>query len=167
VPAFLRRLLLAGMQHRASRTGAPADADSAFTSSDVDGSGSARGQGSQTLFDSDPTVVDTVSSFVGSTRTLERAMALVLVVSAVAVLVGAVVLITRMKAASSGQGEPFYVALAAIVLLGALDTQATRLVRRRAPGFYGPSESDRRFARWSLLALVLAALLLFGLALLP
>ncbi|MDQ3209445.1 MAG: hypothetical protein M3Q37_12685 [Gemmatimonadota bacterium] len=56
------------------------------------------------------------------------------------------------------------VAIAALLLLGWLDTQATRLARRREP-LLGPNTAGySRFLVWSSLGLCLAAVLLFGLA---
>lgn len=89
-------------------------------------------------------------------------------VAAVVVLVGAVAIITTMDASSRSQGGRIYVAIAAIAVLGAIDTQAARLVARRSGdvGLFGPSAASRRFALLSMALLVLAAGLLFGLALL-
>jgi hypothetical protein len=55
-------------------------------------------------------------------------------------------------------------AIAALLLLGALDTQATRLARRRQPLLAPDTAGYRRFVMWSSLGLLLAAVLLLGLA---
>jgi hypothetical protein len=56
------------------------------------------------------------------------------------------------------------VATAAFLILGGLDTQATRLARRRQP-LLGPDSAEyRRFVVWSSSGLILATALLFGLA---
>jgi len=56
------------------------------------------------------------------------------------------------------------VATAAFLILGGLDTQATRLARRRQP-LLGPDSAEyRRFVVWSSSGLLLATALLFGLA---
>jgi hypothetical protein len=56
------------------------------------------------------------------------------------------------------------VAIAALVFLGWLDTQATRLARRREPLLAPNSPGYQRFVVWSALGLLLAAALLLGLA---
>lgn len=56
------------------------------------------------------------------------------------------------------------VAVAALIVLGWLDTQATRLARRRQPVLAPDSAGYRRFAVWSSLGLLLTAVLLLGLA---
>jgi hypothetical protein len=55
-------------------------------------------------------------------------------------------------------------AIVALLLLGGLDTQATRLARRRQPLLAPDSAGYRRFAVWSSVGLLLAAVLLLGLA---
>ena len=67
-------------------------------------------------------------------------------------------------------GEPEHlkgrltVAIAALLLLGWLDTHATRLARRREPLLAPYSAGYRRFVVWSSSGLLLATALLFGLA---
>ena len=56
------------------------------------------------------------------------------------------------------------VATAALLLLGWLDTQATRIARRRQPVLAPDTAGYRRFAVWSSLGLLLASALLLGLA---
>lgn len=56
------------------------------------------------------------------------------------------------------------VAIAALVLLGWLDTQATSLAKRREPLLGPDSPGYRRFVVWSSLGLLLAAVVLLGLA---
>ena len=55
------------------------------------------------------------------------------------------------------------VAIAALLILGGLDTHATRLARRREP-LLAPYPAGRRSVAWSSLGLFLAAVLLLGLA---
>jgi hypothetical protein len=55
-------------------------------------------------------------------------------------------------------------ATAALLLLGWLDTQATRLAKRRQPLLAPDTAGYRRFAVWSSLGLLLAAVLLLSLA---
>jgi hypothetical protein len=56
------------------------------------------------------------------------------------------------------------IATAALLLLGGLDTQATRLARRRQPLLAPDTAGYRRFLVWSSLGLLLAAVLLLSLA---
>jgi hypothetical protein len=56
------------------------------------------------------------------------------------------------------------VAIAALLLLGWLDTQADRIAKRRQPVLAAYTAGYRRFAVWSSLGLLLAAALLLGLA---
>lgn len=56
------------------------------------------------------------------------------------------------------------VAIAALLVLGALDTQATRLARRREPILGPDSAGYRRFVVWSAVGLFGSAVLLLGLA---
>jgi hypothetical protein len=56
------------------------------------------------------------------------------------------------------------VAIAALLILGGLDTQATRLARRRQPLLAPDTAGYRRFLVWSSLGLLLAAVLLLSLA---
>ena len=56
------------------------------------------------------------------------------------------------------------VAVAALLILGGLDTQATRLARRRQPLLAPDTAGYRRFLVWSSLGLLLAAVLLLSLA---
>jgi hypothetical protein len=56
------------------------------------------------------------------------------------------------------------VAIGALLLLGWLDTQATRLARRRQPLLAPDTAGYRRFVVWSSLGFLLAAVLLLGVA---
>jgi hypothetical protein len=56
------------------------------------------------------------------------------------------------------------VAIAALLLLGWFDTQATRIAKRRQPVLAPNTPGYRRFEVWSALGLFLAASLLLGLA---
>jgi hypothetical protein len=56
------------------------------------------------------------------------------------------------------------IATAALLILGGLDTQATRLARRRQPLLAPDTAGYRRFLVWSSLGFLLAAVLLLGLA---
>ncbi len=56
------------------------------------------------------------------------------------------------------------IAIVALLLLGWLDTQATRLAKRRQPLLAPHTAGYRRFEVWSSVGLLLAAVLLLGLA---
>jgi hypothetical protein len=66
---------------------------------------------------------------------------------------------------SSSQGEPFYVAVIGIVLLGGLQSQLRKALHRRLPWAIGTRPEERRFALHSLLVMAIAVVLLFGAAL--
>ena len=95
-------------------------------------------------------------------RILDTFLWVLLSMVAVAIVASGVFLIVTIDGASQSQGGRLYVAVLAMVLLGAVDTQVGRLVRRRAPV---ESTGYRRYQLWSLLLLVCATLLLVGLAL--
>jgi uncharacterized membrane protein len=101
-----------------------------------------------------------------TTRTLERFLQIFLSLVAVAILLGSVFIMLKLDASSRSQGGRLYVAAGALVLLGLVDSQYGRLMRRREIG-YGLSESPeyRHYRLGSLLLLLLAALVLFGFAL--
>lgn len=60
------------------------------------------------------------------TRTLDRGLSILLGLLTIAILVGAVFLMLKMDSSSRSQGGRFYVAIAALVLLGAVDSQFRR-----------------------------------------
>lgn len=97
---------------------------------------------------------------------LERLLTGIVVVSSVVTFVGALAMIVGMDASSRSQGGRIFVAIGASVLLGGLDTQLARVVRRRAPATLFEPEPVRRFRIWSLALLGLAVLVLFAVALL-
>ena len=82
---------------------------------------------------------------------LNRFLSILLRVAAIFVLVGGVFIMLTMDAGSRGQGGRFYVAIIILVLLGALETQSVRLLRRRARLSPPPLESglEPQFARTS------------------
>jgi hypothetical protein len=98
----------------------------------------------------------------GINRALSAFLQVLLGIVAVAILAGAVFLMWVMDAGSRSQGGRFYVALGAVVLLGLVDTQFARLMRRQ---FLWDSTPYRRYRLLSLLFLALAAAGLLGLAL--
>jgi hypothetical protein len=80
-------------------------------------------------------------------------------------IVGLALAIIVTVAPSSSQGEPFYVAVIAIVLLGGLQSQLSKVLHRRLPFAIGTLPEERRFAMHSLMVMVASVAVLFGTAL--
>jgi hypothetical protein len=97
-------------------------------------------------------------------NTLETFLRILLGFIAVATVAGAVFLMLKMDGGSRGQGGRFYVAIAALVILGAVDSQFRKLVERRAPFSFGTTEAESHYALISLLLLLVSAVILFGAA---
>jgi hypothetical protein len=70
----------------------------------------------------------------------------------------------KMDSSSRSQGGRFYVAIAALAILGAVDSQFRKLVARRAPFSIGTTEAESRYVLMSLLLLLVSAVILFGAA---
>ena len=101
-----------------------------------------------------------------SARMLDRFLRILLGIVAVAILMGSTLIMLTMDTASRSQGGRLYVAVAAVLLLGAVDTQFARLARRRRPlSLIEPAEYSR-YRVLSCLLLLLSTLALVGLALL-
>jgi len=96
----------------------------------------------------------------------ERFLQILFVIVAVAIFSGGVFIMLTMDAASRSAGGRFYVAVAVLVLLGAVDTQVGRLVRRRTPLSLIESAEYRRYRIRSVLLMGLSALVLVVFALL-
>ena len=110
-------------------------------------------------------VLDPVIKVLGQSATaLDIFLRTFLALVSLAIIAGAIFLMINIDASSRNQGGRFYIALAALVILGIVDSQFRKLVERRAPLTLGTSEVERRYAMVSLLLLVGAAFLLFGLA---
>lgn len=85
-----------------------------------------------------------------------------LIAIGVAIFGFAILIIATMEAGSKSQGGRWYVAVGAMVALGAIDTQYGRLVRRRLPfDLFGFSQQWMRYGLKSMLLLCLAGLVLF------
>jgi len=97
-------------------------------------------------------------------NTLETFLRVLLGFIAVATVAGAIFLMLKMDGGSRSQGGRFYVAIAALVILGAVDSQFRKLVARRAPFSLGTTEAESRYALNSLLLLLISAVILFGAA---
>lgn len=80
-------------------------------------------------------------------------------------IVGLTLAIIVDMAPSSSQGEPFYVAVVAILVLGGLQSQISKVLRRRLPFAIGTLPEERRFAMHSLLVMAASVIVLFGTAL--
>jgi hypothetical protein len=81
-----------------------------------------------------------------------------------AVFAGAILIMADMDASSRSQGGRVYVALAAVVALGAVDSRFAWLARRRWLFAEGGAAEYRRYRVRSLLLLGLATAVLLGLA---
>jgi hypothetical protein len=95
---------------------------------------------------------------------LENFLRLLLGFIAIATVAGAIFLMLKMDGGSRSQGGRFYVAIAALVILGAVDSQFRKLVARRAPISIGTTEAESRYALISLLLLLVSGVILFGAA---
>lgn len=95
---------------------------------------------------------------------LETLLRLLLGAVAFATVAGAIFLMLKMDGGSRSQGGRFYIAIAALVILGAVDSSFRKLVIRRAPFSFGTTEAESRYALISLLLLLLSAAVLFGAA---
>jgi len=89
---------------------------------------------------------------------------MVLGVVAIAILAGAVFLMIQMDGGSRSQGGRFYVAIAALVLLGAVESQFKKLVERRMPFSLTTTREERLYSLVSLLLMLMSAVVLIGLA---
>jgi hypothetical protein len=87
-----------------------------------------------------------------------------LVIVAIATVAGAIFLMLKMDGGSRSQGGRFYVAIAALFILGAVDSQFRKLVERRAPFSIGTTEAESHYALISLLLLLVSGVILFGAA---
>lgn len=85
-------------------------------------------------------------------------------VIAASIVAFSIVIMVTMDAGSASTGGRFFVAVAAVVLLGAVDTQFQRLLHRHLPFHIGTHPQERRWAAQSLLLLPGVGVLLLGLA---
>ncbi|MEW5938664.1 MAG: hypothetical protein AB1750_03310 [Chloroflexota bacterium] len=95
---------------------------------------------------------------------LEIGLSILLGVLALVVVGGAVAIMLDMEASSQSQGGRYYVAIGALVILGFLDSQMGRVVKRRAPFDLGTTKPERVYAAVSLLLMIVVAVVLFALA---
>jgi hypothetical protein len=109
---------------------------------------------------------EVVAALDAISRALEHVLAILLGIGAVAILAGAIFIMLKMDAGSRSQGGRFYVALGALVALGAVESQFARLVRRRAPLSLTTTGAERRYILLSLVLMIVSAVVLIGVALL-
>ena len=95
-------------------------------------------------------------------RILEGALWILLSILAIATMGGAVFLMLQMG--TNSQGGRFIVAIIALVILGALDSQIQKLVQRYVPLSLTTTPQERLYSAISLLVMLVSAVLLFGLA---
>lgn len=92
---------------------------------------------------------------------LDTFLRVLLGIVAIATLAGAIFLILKIDGGSGGR---FYVAIVALVILGAVDSQFQKLVIRRQPFSLTTTEAERRYAMVGLSLMLVSAVLLIGLA---
>ncbi len=91
---------------------------------------------------------------------LEIGLSIFLGLIALVILAGAIVIMLNMDSGSQSQGGRYYVAIGALVILGFVDSQMRRLVKRRAPLSLGITKPERIYAAVSLLLMLISALIL-------
>lgn len=171
MPAVVRRLFEMAMnQADANQNGIPDGLESALglgTASSTSAS-SGRGDSAATVnfsFGSAPQERPPVIKALDQTASaLETLLRLLLGAVAFATVAGAIFLMLKMESSSRNQGGRFYIAIAALVILGAVDSSFRKLVIRRAPFSFGTTEAESRYALISLVLLLLSAVILFGAA---
>jgi hypothetical protein len=82
-------------------------------------------------------------------RAAERVLFGILALAALATVVLAVVIMLDIGGGRANLADRLVIAVVAVVILGGLDTQATRLVNRRRPLLYPDPRWYRRFVLWS------------------
>jgi hypothetical protein len=171
MPAIVRRLFEMAMgQTDANRNGIPDALESALTGFQTPPTTpeTARPEFSAMVNSSTPNPPrerePIMAGLERTANTLDIFLRLLLSIVSVATVAGAIFLMLKMDSGSRSQGGRFYVAIAALVILGAVDSQFRKLVVRRAPFSLGTTEAESRYAMVSLLLMLLSAVLLIGLA---
>ena len=169
MPAIVRRLFEMAMgQADANRNGIPDALESALgIQTPSPAAGNVKAKFSAKVNASAPNPPQEreaiMSALSQSANTLETFLRTLLGSVSVATGAGAIFVMLKMDSGSRSQGR-FYVATAALVILGAVDSQFRKLVARRAPFSLGTTEAESRYALISLLLLLLSAVVLFGAA---
>src|SRR5439155_23829290 len=97
-------------------------------------------------------------------KALDTFLRFLLGIVSVATVASAIFLMLKMGSSSRSQGGRFYVAIAALVILGAVDSQFRQLIERRAPFSIATTETESRYAMASLLLMLISTVVLFGAA---
>jgi hypothetical protein len=171
MPAIVRRVFeFAVSQADANRNGIPDALEAALARSETP-SASAGTVGSKLSETVNPSTLnpppgrESVTTALKQTaNTLETFLRIFLSLIAVATVAGAIFLMLKMDGGSRSQGGRFYMAIAALVILGFVDSQFRKLVARRAPFSIGTTEAESRYALVSLLLLLVSGVILFGAA---
>jgi hypothetical protein len=170
MPAIVRRLFeFAVNQADANKNGIPDALESSLgmrtsSSSTASDRAEAAATGNRTLANAPTERESIITALKQSADSLETLLRILLSVVAVATIAGAIFLMLKMDSSSRSQGGRFYIAIAALFILGAVDSQFRKLVERRAPFSIGTTEAESRDALISLLLLFVSAVVLFGAA---
>jgi hypothetical protein len=170
MPAVVRGLFEMAMgKADANQNGIPDALESALgIQSPSSAAGSDRAQtattGSRTVTSPPPERESITTGPRRTANTLESLLRIFLSLIAVATVAGAIFLMLKMDGGSRSQGGRFYVAIAALFILGAVDSQFRKLVERRAPLSLGTTEAESHYALVSLLLLLVSGAILFGAA---
>jgi hypothetical protein len=171
MPVVVRRLFeMAMSQTDANRNGIPDALEAASSGRDTP-SPSAGTAGPETLAAVNASIPNSprerepiMAGLERTANTLDMFLRILLSIVAIATVAGAVFLMLKMDSGSRIQGGRFYVAIAALFILGAVDSQFRKLVARRAPFSLTTTEAESRYGLISLLLLLLSAVVLFGVA---
>ena len=170
MPAMVRRLFEMAMgQADANRNGIPDALESALgIQTPSPAAGNVKPEFSATVNASAPHPPHEhepiIAALSQTANTLETFLRMLLGIVTVATVAGAIFLMLKLDSGSRSQGGRFYVAIAALVILGAVDSQFRKLVVRRAPFSLTTTEAESRYALISLLLLLITAVVLFGAA---
>jgi len=170
MPAIVRRLFEMAMgQADANRNGIPDALESALgIQTPSPAAGNVKPEFSATVNASAPNPPHErepiITALSQTANTLETFLRMLLGIISVATVAGAIFLMLKLDSGSRSQGGRFYVAIAALVILGAVDSQFRKLVARRAPFSLTTTEAESRYALISLLLLLITAVVLFGAA---
>jgi hypothetical protein len=109
----------------------------------------------------EPRLEDEADQYRRYTRAAERVLFGILALAALATVLLAVVIMVDIGGGRAHLADRLVIAVVAVVILGGLDTQATRLVNRRRPLLHPDPTWYRRFVVWSALGwLAISAFLL-------
>lgn len=170
MPAVVRGLFeMAMTQADANKNGIPDALESALgiqTSSPSGGNNRSTDATStvNVSFTSAPQEAAPMNALKRTADILETLLRLLLGAVSFATVAGAIFLMLKVNSGSRSQGGRFYVAIAALFILGAVDSAIRKLVIRRAPFSFGTTDAESRYALISLLLLLVSGVILFGAA---